>query len=200
VSVAANRLARWLDGFADRHGECAYALDENQVAVSAADGSRCWVRIPFGSLPDGDSPLPQRLIEHVERSRRVGVLLVRRGGYAVGVFDGATLVQSKVGSSYVQGTTKAGGWSQQRYARRRENQTGAAFARAADEAVKLLSDLDVLCCGGDRTAVRAVLADPRLATVAAQVSGDFMAVPDPRLKILIAAGETARSVRILLDP
>ena len=200
MSVAADRLARWLDGFTDRHGECAYALDENHVAISASDGSRCWVRVPFEPLPDGDRPLKQRLIEHVERPRRIGVLLVRRGGYAVGVFDGPALVASKVGSSYVQGTTKAGGWSQQRYARRRQNQATAAFARAADEAVKLLHDLDALCCGGDRTAVRAVLGDPRLASVAAQVSGEFMAVPDPRLKILVAAGETARALVIALYP
>ena len=76
---------------------------------------------------------------HARRDRRVGVLLVRRAGFAVGVFEGATLVASKVDSTYVQGTTKAGGWSQQRYARRRANQASAAFAEAADVAVRVLT-------------------------------------------------------------
>ena len=65
-------------------------------------------------------------------------MLVRRGGHAVGVFRGAELLASKVDSSYVQGTTKAGGWSQQRYARRRANQSRAAFADAATTAVRVL--------------------------------------------------------------
>ena len=38
----------------------------------------------------------------------------------------------------MQGTTRAGGWSQKRFARRRENQAHAAFADAADTAARVL--------------------------------------------------------------
>ncbi len=193
VSVAADRLERWLAGFAERHGGATTTAGEVEVALVGADGDRAWVEVPF-------PPLAGDLIEHVLRSRRIGVLLVRRGGYAAGVFDGARLLASKVGSSYVQGTTKAGGWSQQRYARRRANQAGAAFAEAADAAARVLGDerLDALVAGGDRDAVRAVLADRRLAHLVP--TGPWLEVKDPKLKVLAAMPEQFRAVRIRLDP
>ncbi len=97
-------------------------------------------RSPFPPLAaSGDDPR-DALIAHVLVDRTVGVLLVRRGGYAVGVFAGRKLTTSKVGSSYVQGATSAGGWSQQRFARRRANQARAAFADAAEVAVRILGN------------------------------------------------------------
>jgi hypothetical protein len=116
------------------------------------------------------------------------------------VFDGPDLVASKVGSSYVQGGTKAGGWSQQRFARRRANQASAAFAEAADVAARVLAGehLDALVAGGDREAVRAVLADRRLAHL--QPVGRWLEVKDPKLKVLASMPEQFRSVHIRLDP
>ncbi len=128
------------------------------------------------------------------------MLLVRRGGHAIGVFEGAALVASKVDSRYVQGTTKAGGSSQKRYARRRANQATASFADAADIAARILGGerLDALVAGGDREAVRAVLADPRLSQL--KPTGPWLEVKDPKLKVLAATPEQFRAVRIRLDP
>jgi hypothetical protein len=125
-------------------------------------------------------------VEHALAERTVGVLLVRLGGHAAGVFVGPRLVASKVGSRYVQGRTAAGGWSQQRFARRRAGQAAVAHAAAADDAagVLLAHELDGLVLGGDRTAVDAVLADRRLDHLRARVTGRLLAVPDPRLKVL----------------
>ena len=141
------------------------------------------------------------LLVHVHRERLVGVLLVRRAGFAVGRFAGRRLVASKVDSSYVQGTTKAGGWSQQRYARRRANQATAAFAEAADAAVRVLADagLDALVCGGDRPAVRSVLNDPRLSGLP-RPTGAWLQVKDPKKRALEAMPEQFLGVRIALDP
>jgi hypothetical protein len=176
VTVAAERLERWLAGFAERHGGATVTPAADTVELVGADGDRAWVEVPF-------PPLTGDLVQHVLRARRVGVLLVRRGGFAAGVFDGTQLIASKVGSSYVQGTTKAGGWSQQRYARRRANQASAAFAEAADAAARVLGgqQLDAFVAGGDRDAVRAVLADPRLTGL--EPSGPWLEVKDPKLKI-----------------
>lgn len=197
VTVAAGRLRGWLAGFAQRHGAVSVVVDADTVALTGADEARAWIEIPF-------PPLVGELADHVERTRRIGVLLVRRGGQAAGVFEGSTLVASKVDSSYVQGTTKAGGWSQQRYARRRANQSRAAFADAAEIAVRILlpevRSLDAAVCGGDRQAVDAVLADRRLAPVAALVTGPLLAVPDPRRKVLEATPEQFLAVRIALLP
>ena len=139
------------DGFADRHGPLSTEATSERVTVTAADGSVAWITVPFPPF-DPDSPRTlTRLQLHVAADRRIGVLLVRRGGYAAGIFIGSKLVSSKVGSGYVQGTTKAGGWSQQRYARRRSNQAHAAFAEAADIAARILlpesARLDGIVCG-----------------------------------------------------
>jgi hypothetical protein len=105
---------------------------------------------------------------------------------------------------YVQGTTRAGGRSQQRFARRRANQARAAFAAAADTAAQVLLPeahrLDAVICGGDRAAADKVLADPRLAVLAELRRDPFLFVPDPRLRVLQAAPEQFRAVHITLQP
>ncbi len=172
--------------------------------VHAADGSTAWIEVPFLPWAVPTSRPLTALQVHLNLNRRIGVLLVRRGGYAAGVFDGAELVSSKVGSSYVQGTTKAGGWSQQRYARRRANQSKAAFADAAEVAVRILlpeqGKLDALICGGDHAAVDAALSDARLASLLPLRRGPFLPVPDPRLKVLQATPDQFLTVTIHLVP
>jgi len=204
IRIPAARLARWLDGFADRHGALDTIANDRRVEVRAADESTAWIEVPFPPADlSGGRPLTS-LSLHANRRRRIGVLLVRRGGYAVGVFEGRDLVASKVGSSYVQGTTKAGGWSQQRYARRRGNQARAAFGEAADAAVRVLlpeiGRLETVVRGGDRGACDAVLADLRLAAVAALVGGPRLAVPDPRLRVLQASPDQFLTVQITVYP
>jgi VLRF1 release factor-like protein len=204
VSVPAERLARWLDGFAERHGETVAEADEHEVRLTGADRARAGVAVPFPPLPEGAADPRERLLAHVARPRTVGVLLVRRRAHATGVFDGDELIASKVDTSYVQATTKAGGWSQQRYARRRANQAAAAFADAADAAARVLLPhlprLDALVCGGDRAAVDAVLSDPRLSALAPLRTEPWLAVPDPRLRVLQATLAQFRAIRIWLDP
>jgi hypothetical protein len=200
VSVSRDRLSRWIDGFADRHGPFEPTATPTRVTLAAADGSTAAIDVPFPPL---DGTRVAELLAHVSRERRVGVLLVRRGGYAAGVFLGAALESSKVGSAYVQGGTKAGGWSQQRYARRRANQASAAFAEAADVAARILADepLDALVLGGDRAAVRSVLADRRLAHLDALVTAPWLHVKDPKLRVLAATPEQFLAVRITVtDP
>jgi len=209
LTVAAARLPKWLDGFADRHGSLQTRLVPDpaapeQVVVTAADGSTVWLEVPFPPWqPAASRPLTSLQL-HLNAPRRIGVLLVRRGGYAAGVFDGAELVSSKVGSGYVQGTTKAGGWSQQRFARRRQNQARHAFAEAAEVAVRILlpeaSRLAALICGGDKAAVEATLSDPRLAPLLPLRTPPFLPVPDPRLKVLQATPEQFLTVRLAIHP
>jgi hypothetical protein len=195
VSVAPERLDRWLAGFGDRHGEVSYDVTPTTVTASAEDGSLAVVEVPFAPLGDLTR---EGLIAHVLGDHRLGVLLVRRGGYGAGVFAGGKLLDSKVGSRHVQGTTKAGGWSQQRYARRRDNQAREAFAAATEVAVRILAPakLDALVCGGDRRAIDTVLEDPRLKDLAGLVRPPFLGVPDPKQKALEQAGAEARAIRI----
>ncbi len=199
VSVGFERLSRWIDGFADRHGAVTPSVTPTGVTLTAADAATATIEVPFPPLA---GTRVADLLVHLRRRRRVGVLLVRRAGFAAGVFDGPELISSKVDSSYVQSTTKAGGWSQQRYARRRANQATAAFASAADAAARVLlgTDLDALVVGGDRPAVRAVLADARLVPLAALVTGPWLSVKDPKRRVLEAMPDQFLAVRITLDP
>jgi hypothetical protein len=201
VTVAADRLQGWLDRFADRHGTVAWTATGEAVVVTAADGSVADCVVPFPPLPASDRAYGG-LVAHALRRRRVGVVLVRRGGYAVGVFDGDRLVASKVGSRHVQGRSAAGGWSQQRFARRREGQARVALAAAADTAAAVLlpqvrqGGLDAVVAGGDRRAVDAVLDDPRLEVLRPLVVEHRIDVPDPRLRVLQQAPELFTAVRI----
>jgi VLRF1 release factor-like protein len=200
VSVGPERLERWLAGFGERHGAVSYDVTPGRLSAAAEDGALAVIDVPFGPL---EELTLGGLVAHVLAERRLGVLLVRRGGYGAGVFQGGKLVASKVGSRHVQGTTKAGGWSQQRYARRRDNQAREAFAAAAEVAARILAPagLDVLVCGGDRKAVDTVLEDPRLAGLVPLVRPPFLGVADPRQKVLEQAGVDARAIRIeLSDP
>jgi hypothetical protein len=101
------------------------------------------------------------------------------------------VVESKVGQRHVQGRTKAGGQSQQRFARRRDNQARQAYEAAADHAARILGSTEAVVAGGDRTAVEEVLGDPRLRQVS--VTGPWLAVPDPRRSVLDEAVADAAS-------
>ncbi|MEO6712965.1 MAG: acVLRF1 family peptidyl-tRNA hydrolase [Mycobacteriales bacterium] len=200
VDVAPERLERWLAGFAERHGEVAVDVAPELVRLTAADGSLAECDVPFAPLASDETGAYGGLVAHALRVRCVGVLLVRLGGYAVGVFDGTTLSSSKVGSRQVHGRSAAGGWSQQRFARRREGQVREALGDAADVAARILlpvaERLDAVVVGGDKRAAAEVLTDPRLSRVSALVQPRMIDVPDPRLRVLQDSPRLWRAVRI----
>ena len=130
--------------------------DTHYVTFTAPDGAVAECHPPFpeslawpahGERPvsgadDPDAgPAPAEITAavaaHAAAPRSVGVLLVRLGGYAAGVFTGypPALADAKAGSRPVHGRSAAGGWSQHRFARRRENQANEALDAAADAAV-----------------------------------------------------------------
>jgi hypothetical protein len=93
--------------------------------------------------PELASPdvIAAKIAAHAQLPRAVGVLLVRLGGYAAGVFTGypPALADAKVGSRPVHGRSAAGGWSQHRFARRREKQASEALDAAADTAAAVFA-------------------------------------------------------------
>jgi len=141
---------------------------------------------------------------HAAAGRTVGVLLVRLGGYAAGVFTGAPprLADSKVGSRLVHGRSAAGGQSQQRFARRREKQAAEALGAAADTAAAVFGrsgrPLDALVLGGDRRAVAGLRDDPRLRGYFAVAVDRFLTTPDPRLAVLRETPKMFRAIRVQL--
>lgn len=205
VTVDPERLEGWLTGFAGRHGAVTWRAAPGAVEVSAADGARAGCEVPFPPLPADGAAAYGGLVEHALAVRSVGVLLVRLGGFATGIFEGTGLVASRVGSRPVHGRAAAGGWSQHRFARRREGQARTALEAAAEAAVSVLlparDRLDAVVTGGDRRAVDAVLADPRLGPLGPLLVERLLEVPDPRRRVLEDAPRLFRGVRIrVIEP
>jgi hypothetical protein len=198
VDVAPERMARWLENFAGRHGP----WTADGLLVTAEDGATAELTPPPGVRAADDLETLSRV---AGEPRRIGLLLARKGAVAVGVASGTELVVSKVDTHYVQGRTAAGGWSQQRFARRRDNQAKAAAADGAGIAARLLlpevRTLSALVTGGDHTAVDTILAAPPLQPLLALRSDRFLDVPEPRKTVLQEAATQARAIRILVrDP
>ena len=201
VFVPRARVSRWFENFTTSHGETLYLGAGGSLQAVATDGARAEARLPFGFGYDGPADVTA-FAAAVSMPPRWGVLLVRKGGFAVAVVERGSIGASKVGQRHVQGRTKAGGQSQQRFARRRDNQARQAFEAAAEHAHRVLTGrLDALVCGGDRAAVEQVLDDPRLQALRSVRVGPWLDVPDPRRAVLEQAVADGGSVEITVsDP
>lgn len=201
VLVPTVRVVRWFENFGTRHGAPSLEVSDGALCASAPDGSTAVATLPFGATYDGPAD-PAALAAAAVPPGRWGVLLVRKGGFAVARLSGPEIVESKVGQRHVQGKTKAGGQSQQRFARRRDNQARQAYEAAADHAARILTgNLAALVCGGDRSAVDAVLEDARLRAAADVRVEPWLAVPDPRRAVLEQAVADGGSIAVAVtDP
>ncbi len=213
VEVPPERLLTWIDTFTRRHGgegPVTQSDDGTAVTFAAADGATAQCYPPFPPVPPrpagaGASGTAQAIVAHAQADRVVGVLLVRLGGYAVGVFAGSPprLVGSKTGSRPVHGRSAAGGWSQQRFARRRENQAATALRAAAETAAGVFGQygpggLDAVVLGGDKRSMAGLRGDARLAPYLDLATGRFLTVPDPRPAVLREIPAAYLAVRIRL--
>ncbi len=194
IRVPAERIERWILNFEGRHGETALAVRAGALLGTAADGSTFSAHLPFDRAYGGP-PDAAAFRSEMTAPDDWGVLLVRKGGFAIARLAGERTVESKVGQRHVQGRTKAGGQSQQRFARRRDNQARQAYEAAADHAARILGNLrGLVVTGGDRGAVDEVLADSRLKALV--VVGPWLAVPDPRRGVLEQAVADSGAARI----
>jgi Actinobacteria/chloroflexi VLRF1 release factor len=211
VEVSPERLAAWLDSFAQRHGPVSAEPGPDVVTFRASDGAVAECHVPFPPLPAGpadpagpSADIAEQISAHARAGRTVGVLLVRLGGYAAGVFTGpdAQLAASKVGSRLVHGRSAAGGTSQHRFARRREKQASEALGAAADTAAAVFGpyagQLDAVVLGGDRRSITGLRDDPRLRPFLSLAVERFLTVPDPRLAVLRGTPRLFRAIRIRL--
>jgi hypothetical protein len=208
VEISPERLIGWVAKFGERHGGApavAVADDGSTVTFTAPDGSVAECHPPF---PPADIPEPgaaaEALAAHALKDRTVGVLLVRLGGYAAGVFTGSPprLTAAKTGSRLVHGRSAAGGWSQHRFARRREKQSVEALKAAADTAIAIFTaagKLDAVVLGGDKRAAAALREDARLAPYLERATQRFLTVPDPRKSVLADTPRLYLAIKVRLD-
>jgi hypothetical protein len=192
----------------------AVTVDGAVTTFTAPDGAVAQCHPPFpeslappqaGQGLAGPAPaaIAQAIAAHARTPRTVGVLLVRLGGYAAGVFTGypPELAEGKAGSRPVHGRSAAGGWSQHRFARRREKQANEALEAAANTAVSIFGRgprLDTVVLGGDKRAMAELRSDPRLAGYLALATERFLTVPDPKRAVLLDTPRLFTAVRIRL--
>jgi hypothetical protein len=181
-------LAKRLGPLEDAPGRSVYR--EGSARLEPADGALT-ITPPFGLAHEGEYErvVVEPLVAALQANPTVAVLLVRLGGYALGVFEGEELVASKVGTRFVKGRHKKGGSSANRFRRRREEQERDLIEAAAAEAARVLGPwrerVDHVALGGDRTAVGRTIAErPDLAWLSALALDRFFDVPDPRLRVL----------------
>jgi len=196
----AKRL-RALDGTAGhalyRDGSARLELDEAVLTITP----------PFGIEHEGEYDVlrVEPLLEALETAPTVAVLLVRMGGYAVGVFEGEQLVASKVGTRFVKGRHKKGGSSANRFRRRRGEQERELIDAAAEEAARVLGPwrdrVQHVALGGDRSAVsRALESRADLAWLQPLALERFFDVVEPRLRVLEALPYQLYAPKVVEEP
>lgn len=190
------------------------------LRLRGADGEiadlRCW-SVPAAQVnrpAPGDATTAEALAAiaaWVAPPTHLGLVLIRRGGYAVGRAEGASLASHKSGTRYVQSRTAAGGWSQQRFARRRSNQADALLVTVAERLRTLLVAEQHaprpagLVVGGDRALTARLLELLTQDAVTRDLPDlprrELPDLPDPRLEVLRTALRRGRAVRVrVADP
>jgi len=233
ILVPAGRLPGWVSRFAAGHQQAARTGGTDDgvawpatgpdiqdtgdgVLLTAADGATALLQAPWpvDGRPGRGATAVDRLASLASQDRTAAVVLLRRGGYAVGLCQGGRVLVSKTGTRYVQSRTAAGGWSQQRFARRRANQADALVEAVAHHAAQLLVAApsnparpdaetrtvaaEYLALGGDKGLCQLLLAEPVFARLAALPRLAFLDVPDPKSAVLKKSAQDLCAVRICI--
>lgn len=211
MEVEPERLTRFLQRFIGNHGGAASTTSgPDEVQISTGDGSVATIAVPFVPLDlrDGTGTVErhgldvEELVAHLVAPRTVGLLLVRLGGFSVGVVRDGSVLVAKTGSRPVHGRNAAGGQSQQRFARRREGQARVALQAAADAAARVVlpsaAELDGVVLGGDRAALQALGDDRRLTGLLHRAESRVLDVPEPRRAVLEDAARRVRNAEVQL--
>lgn len=207
VEVSRERLPGWIERFGAAHGRVAWSVAAGDPDTPADRGAR--PAVWFGQAADGSWARLEGWADADAGEATTGplaatgagpwwappgplhLLLVRRGGYAVAVATAeGDLVAHKIGSRRVQGRTAAGGWSQQRFARRRAHQADELVEAAVGHARRILEEAESAL--GRTVAALVVGGDPKLAD---QALSDLATGPLARLH-----GLPRRELHDLADP
>jgi Actinobacteria/chloroflexi VLRF1 release factor len=179
--VGRENVRKRLEPLVGQPGRTTYA--DGAVRIETAEET-ITVRPPFGLAHAREYEEVELgpLFEELARDHVVAAVLVRLGGFAIGVFEGERLVVSKVGSRFVKGRHRKGGSSSGRFRRRREEQERALIEAAAGTAGTVLEPhrerIEHVALGGDRAAARRVV--EQLPWLGDKALARFFTVPEPR--------------------
>ncbi len=153
----------------------------------------------FARLSDGIDAEP--LLSLLAARLTIGVALVRLGRYAVAIYEGRKLAVSKTDTRYVKGKHHAGGTSQRRFQRVRENQIHRLYVEAAGALERQwrpwLDRLDYVVLGGEAATVNGFVKEcPLLARLAPITLERRLDVREPNRAALGRVGEMLYQCRV----
>ena len=153
----------------------------------------------FARLSNGIDAEP--LLSLLAARLTIGVALVRLGRYAVAIYEGRELAVSKTDTRYVKGKHHAGGTSQRRFQRVRENQIHRLYVEAAGVLERQwrpwLDRLDYVVLGGEAATVNGFVKEcPLLARLAPITLERRLDVREPNRAALGQVGEMLYECRV----
>ena len=144
--------------------------------------SRLIVLPPF-ALPEDrvfrGRPETSQFSHLLQEERILGVVLATWGSYAVGVFKGEKLVESKTGTAYIHKRHRKGGRSEKRFARRTEEQKKDFLRKVANRIEERFRDYrpEQIFFGGNRLILKPLLEEcSYLQSEVQQISKRFLNV------------------------
>lgn len=179
--VPAQRLSGWVDRFTAGHGPVQEEMIDDGLQLQASDGALALLRAPWpvDGRPGRGAGSIERLASLAAQERGLGILLVRRGGFAVAAASGQRVLASK---------------GAKRYADARSTAVYAAQVFAHHR-------IEYIVPGGDRTLVDQVLAQPPLGALAGRTRLAFLDIQDTKPAVLAKAAADACAIRITItDP
>lgn len=184
VHVTAERLAGWVERFQAAQGGIELVPEHDGFSLQAASGARARLHAPWPAdgRPGRGADDVERLASLAGQARTLGLVLVRRGGYCVGVAREGRLTASKTGSPNT----------------RRANAADALVAAAAEHAAAAFSTAapEYLVFGGDRVLADLVAGHRAFSRWAGLPRLRPLDVPDPKAAVLAQAARDACSVLV----
>lgn len=204
--VSAARISGWLSRFESAHGTTAQKPDTGLVRLTAADGATVELNSPWPV--DHTAQLTfDELKESASQRKIILSVLIRKSSYAVSLSAGADVKAHKIGTRHIHSRTAAGGWSQKRYARRRENQSAEIIEAVARHVAELHDGESTaygahyLLLGGDKLLAAHVVEHDILRTLPPLPTLAFASVKEANRASLDAALAQATSIRARIwDP
>lgn len=214
VFVPGERFVRFVRNYEASHGPATFACLGQTLTAISPDGATFAAELPFSEhegddtaaeseiLLDLNNDPASQFLSHLTIPQTWGILVARKGGFAAVQLAGTKIVSRHIGRRHVQGRSAAGGQSQQRFARRRRNQARASHKAAADHAAdvlghQILTGQASLVVGGDKDAIRAILADPRMQQL--RIVGPFLGAAQPRRALLEQAIAQSQALTVTID-
>ncbi|MDR6987143.1 hypothetical protein J2Y66_001625 [Paenarthrobacter nitroguajacolicus] len=174
--VPAGRLHGWVDRFTASHGPVVEDLDDGGLLLRAADGTTALLKSPWPAdgRPGRGATGLERLASLAAQERGLGIVLVRRGGYALASATGTTILASKSGNRFIDAKT------------------------TAEHAARIFAGhrIEYIVSGGDRTLVEQVLAQSAVKAFTGRTRLAFLGVQEVRSATLPHAAAEACSLRI----